>query len=357
MKKSPINPVLKFRFSLNHRIVFYKKLMSFTKEEFPVFDSLVKFKERFDKKKDFRAKIIEHILNTMKHGYSFSYALKGWVPEAELNLISAGEEGKGIDTGLAEAIKFGDSAKKIKSTIVAGSIYPLVLLSVVLGFIAMFSVQMAPTYLNILPLQRWPSLGQSLYGFSTFIVNYMIILLLILAALGVFIGKTMGGWTGPIRRIFDKLPPWSIYKVYQASSFLISLASMMQSGTPLNDALKKIKNSGSPWLAGYLEEMLKNMKKGGKNFGQHLHVGLLDEETAGDVIDYSELGKFEEAIYSIGEQNLEESVKKISQKMGLARNLMIVIMGLTVGIIYYTSIELNSAVAEAASSNTKMFKK
>ena len=126
----------------------------------------------------------------------------------------------------------------------------------------------------------------------------------------------------------------------------------MQTGVPLNDAIIKIKNTSSPWLAHYMDEMLKNLKRGGKNFGVHLNVGLLDEETAGDVIDYSELGKFEVAIYSIGEKNLKDSVLRIQNNMSLARNLMLVVVGLTVGVIYYTSIELNGTVAEAASMKT-----
>jgi len=131
----------------------------------------------------------------------------------------------------------------------------------------------------------------------------------------------------------------------------------MQSGTPLNESLKKIKKTSSPWLADYVNDMEKNLKKGGKNFGSHLDVGLLDEETAGDVIDYSELGKFEQAVYTIGEKNLEQSVEKIEVRMAMLKNLMLVLVGLTVGMIYYTSIELNGSVAESASSSTSSMMK
>lgn len=353
VKKPEIDKILKFKLGLKERINIYERLKSYTEEEFPVYESLVKFKMRYDKKKDFRGKIIGIWLEKMKAGYSFSQAINGWVPEAELNLISSGEDGAGIEKGLAEAIKFGKSAQKIKSTIIGGSLYPLILLLVVLGFIAMFSKQMAPTYLNILPLERWPDMGQNFYMASKLIVDQWYILLTTLIVASFFITKTIGVWTGSTRELFDKVPPWSVYKVYQSCSFLISLASMMQSGTPLNDSLLKIKKSSSPWLANYIEEMMRNLRRGGKNFGQHLNVGLLDDETAGDVVDYSELGKFEAAIYSIGEKNLEESVHQIELKMGIARNLMIVIVGVTVGLIYYTSIELNGVVAEAASSNQK----
>ena len=351
-KVAEINKYLKFRLGLKARIGIYKKLKSFTEEEFPVYDSLLKFKTRYDKKKDFRGKIIGLWLENMKHGLSFSQSIKGWVPDSELNLITAGEEGKGVEKGLGEAIKFAESSQKIKNTIIAGSAYPAVLLAVVVGFIAMFSIKMAPTYLTILPVERWPEMGQNFYHLSKFIVDYWYILLGGGLVIGFATASTMTKWTGRIRQVFDRLPPWSVYKVYQASAFLISLASMMQSGTPLNDALKRIKKSSSPWTGEYLELMLKNLRKGGQNFGQHLNVGLLDEETAYDVIDYSELGKFEEAIYSIGEKNLEESVERIEKRMSIVRNLMIVLVGVTVGVIYYTSIDLNSTVAEAASSST-----
>ena len=350
-KKNQVDAWLKFRLGLDKRINIYERLKSYTEEEFPVYESLLKFQARYAKKKDFRAKIIGFWLEKMKHGFSFSQAIEGWVPDAELNLIAAGEEGKGIEKGLGEAVKFAKSSQKIKNTIIGGSMYPLILLTVVLGFVAMFSVKMAPTYLSILPLERWPEMGQDFYAVSSFIVSSWYIPLSILAVAAVVIAKTLGTWTGSVREVFDKFPPWSVYKVYQASAFLISLASMMQSGTPLNDALKKIKTSSAPWLASYMEDMMKNLRRGGKNFGQHLNVGLLDEETAGDVIDYSELGKFEEAIYSIGEKNLEESVARIQSRMDIIKNLMIVLVGVTVGVIYYTSIELNGTVAEAASSN------
>ena len=351
-KEIKIDKILKFRLGLQQRISIYKRLKSFTESEFPVYDSLTKFKYRYDLKKDFRGKIIGIWLENMKQGDSFSKAITGWVPESELNLISAGEDGAGIEHGLHEAIKFAESAQKIKSTIISGATYPLVLFFVVVGFIAMFSVQLAPTYLSFLPIERWPDLGRYFYYLSRGIVDYWYILLAIFIALGILIGTTIGSWVGNTRTFFDKFPPWSVYKVYQSSAFLISLASMMKSGTPLNDALKKIKKTSSSWVGFYLEQMLRNLKKGGKSFGKHLDVGLMDEETAGDVIDYSELGNFESAVYEIGEKNLETSVQKIESRMAVLKNLMIALVGITVMVIYYTTIELNSTVAEAASNST-----
>lgn len=351
------NWYLKFRFNLKSRINLYEKLKAYTEEEFPIYDSLVKFKNRYDKKKDFRGLIIKEWLSNMEHGNSFSKAIKGWIPESELNLISAGEEGKGIEKGLYEAIRFAKSSEKIKKAIINNAQYPITLLLVISIFIAMFSVQIAPTYLKILPLEKWPDLGRYFYYVSSFLLNNWYIMIAILFGLSYATIKTLGTWVGPTREFFDKIPPWSIYKVYQGCSFLIGLTSMMQSGTPLNDALKKIKNVSSKWTSGYIEDMLKNLKRGGRNFGQHLNVGLLDEETSGDVIDYSELGKFEEAVYAIGEKNLIDSIEKIEKRMAIIKNVMIVFVGIVVGIVYYTSVQLNAEIAEYASMQGSQYQK
>lgn len=62
----------------------------------------------------------------MKLGQSFHEAIEGFVPDAELNLISAGEQGPGIDKGLQEAASFARSSREIRDIIIDGSVYPVV---------------------------------------------------------------------------------------------------------------------------------------------------------------------------------------------------------------------------------------
>jgi len=212
---------------------------------------------------------------------------------------------------------------------------------------------MSPTYMSLLPVAEWPWMGQWLQAASTTLVKHWI-------SFGIFLGILAWGaqWsmtkvTGPVRRVLDRVPPWSIFKTFHACSFLITLASLMKSGVPVFDALKRMEalSGKNIWLRSYIQTMLLNLRKGGRNFGQHLDVGLLDKSTALDVIDYSELGRFEEAIYKMGEQLLRKSLVDIKKGMAVAKNIMIAFIGLSVGAIYYTSVELNSTVASQASSH------
>lgn len=344
--------LLKFRFGVGKRINMYERLQSFSEDGFSIFETLQRFKLRYTKRKDFRAQIVDKWLEKMKHGSSFNDALMGWVPEAERNLIAAGERGEGVHLGLKEAVRFTMAAARIKSAIKMGAAYPSILLSMILVFVAAFSKYMAPTFLFILPVDKWPPMASALYFASTFLVKYWFFIILFIVGVCSFVGYTIPRWVGRIRSVFDHAPPWSIYRSYQASAFLISLASMMRSGVPLNEALKAMRKNAEPWLAIYLDKMFSNLKKGGKNYGLHLDVGLLDEETAGDVVDYSELGKFETAIYAIGERNLETGVIKINLQMNVAKNLMLMVVAFTVGWIYYVNADLSTTIAEVAATST-----
>lgn len=344
-----VDKILKMRaLGLKSRLTLYKRIKSYTEEQFPIVASLEKFKTRYDKKKDPRGKVIGIWLDNMTQGATFVQAIEGWVPDTEFNLITAGDEGRGIEYGLAEAIKFTESAEKIKKVIKSNAAYPVVLGTLLYLMLSMFAVKLAPTYLQYLDIYSWPILAQYLYYIGDALSSYWMFVIAGIAILAFVVGATIDKWAGDTRAIFDRFPPWSIYKTYQASSFLISLASMMQSGRPLNKSLQRLKESSPNYLDWYIDKMLNNLKTGGKNFGVHLNVGLLDEETAGDVEDYSSLGRFEEAIYTIGEENLKSSIEKIEAKMMIVRTLMMFAVAATLGWIYYANIELNTAVAEAA---------
>lgn len=345
--------ILKARFTLSRRIRLYKKLMQYTKQGFPVYETLIKFKKRQGKR--FEGKIFDIWIQEMKKGHAFYQAIEGWVPVSELNLIAAGEQGKGLHTGLEEAIRFTESFSKIKSIIIGGSIYPLALLAIAFFFIGSFATQLAPVFLSFLSVNYWPTDAKFLLAMSQFIAGYWYIVLAGLIGFCVFISKTIGFWSSSLReKVFDKLPPWSIYKSYNTAAFLITLSSMMRSGTPLNNSLKSMAKISNRWLRNYLEKMMLNLKKGTKNFGVALDVGLMDEETAGDIIDYSELGSFEEAIHAIGAQNIEDIIKRINAQMAVFRNLMLLVVGLIAGWIYFTTYMLNTIVAESASTGKSM---
>lgn len=342
--------VLNARFGLSKRITMYEKITAFLEANIDLVRSLQTIRDRYAQRKDFRAAIMTDWIATLEEGKKFADALSPWVPPGELMLIEAGERGGDLITGLKEAVVLSTAANQNKNAIIAGVAFPVVLFMMLGAMLIMFQVQMVPVFEALLKVDKWPPSAQTLNSISGFVYKRLWFLIIGILALAFLIGKTMPTWTRRPRNIFDKLPPWNVYRSYQASSFLIALSSLMRAGVPAYDALKTMSKNASPWMRSHLDKMMGSMSLGGGNMGRALDTGLLDDETAGDVQDYSRLGSFSDAIYILGGRSLEKGIKAIQSRMGIIKNLLLILVAGSIIWIYFASFGLQTTVADRMNS-------
>ncbi len=343
----------KLTFGLKARVSLYERVEAFLVAGIDVVTTLRTIRDRYLKRRSTRgkAKILDAWIRSMERGGTFSDAIKEWVPSSEHMLISSGERGEGIVSGLQEARVLSQASARSKAAILGGTIFPSVLFAMIIGMLIMFQVQMVPIFKQLLPIERWPGSAQTLNSLSSFMKNQLYVVLgIVIAAAGV-ISYTMPRWRGEIRlKFFDKLPPWSIYRSYQSSSFLISLSSLMKAGVANYDALRLMHRTASPWMRLHLERMMFNMRSGGENPGESLDTGMLDPDVAGDIQDYSRLGSFQSAIYRIGQRSLEDGVKSIQLKMDVLKNVLLFAVAGSIVWIYLTSYGLQTTIANSVNS-------
>lgn len=341
--------VQKLFFGLKVRTSLYERIEAFLVAGIDIFTTLRTIRDRYESRRKTRgrAKVLTSWIRSMERGGTFSDAIKPWVPSSEHMLISSGERGEGIISGLKEARVLSIAAAQSKSAILGGTIFPCVLFAMIIGMLIMFQVQMVPIFKGLLPVERWPGSARSLNSLSGFVKDRLYFLLAFVALLGIFVSYTLPRWRGDLRnKVFDKLPPWSIYRSYQSSSFLISLSSLMKAGVANYDALRLMHRTASPWMRQHLEKMMIAMRLGGgDNPGKALDTGMLDPEVAGDIQDYSRLGSFQDAIYRIGQRSLEEGVKAIRIKMDVLKNLLLFCVAGSIVWIYLTSYGLQTTIA------------
>lgn len=340
-------------FGLKTRLSLYERIEAFMVAGVDVVTTLRTIRNRYQGRRRTRgkAKVLDSWIRAMERGGTFSDAIKAWVPSSEHMLISSGERGEGIISGLQEARVLSEATARSKAAIYGGTIFPGVLFAMIIGMLIMFQVQMVPIFEGLLPVERWPGSAQTLNSLSSFMKNQLYLVLGGVLAISAIIGYSMPRWRGDIRtKVFDKLPPWSIYRSYQASSFLISLSSLMKAGVANYDALRLMHRNASPWMQQHLEKMMTSMRHGGENQGKALNTGLLDQEVAGDIEDYSQLGSFQDAIYQIGQRTLEEGVKSIQIKMDVLKNVLLFAVAASIVWIYLTSYGLQTTIANQANS-------
>lgn len=335
----------RFQFGLAARISFYRRVSAFVGDGVPLYDALSAIHARYQKNRDSRAVMTARWLENIRAGAPFAKALEGWVPAQELMLIDAGERAGDLPGGLEQAIVVSEASAKMRSALIGGISYPGVLFAILTGMVAGFSFKMVPILVQVTPPEAWPGSAKLLYSLSQVVVHQGWMILL---ALGGAIGLQLyllPRFTGPLRQHFDRIPPWSLYRDTQGAAFLIALAAMMRAGIPLADAIRRMRDLANPWTDSHLQVMLARLRAGVPN-GEALNTGITDPETAGDIVDYGRLSSFERAMSAIGGQVVDRGIKRISAGAGAMRTVMIILVGITLGWIYWAFYTLTSGVSQ-----------
>jgi type II secretory pathway component PulF len=116
--------------------------------------------------------------------------------------------------------------------------------------------------------------------------------------------------------VFDRYPPWSLYKIFTGITWLLALSALVKGGVPVSVALTSLRKDSSKYLKERIDGALFHIKNG-ENLGQALGKSGLefpDKQIIADLKIYSELDNFEEALDKLANEWLEESVYMIEQR-------------------------------------------
>lgn len=264
----------------------------------------------------------------LNNGKTFSEALKGWAPDRERLMLSVGDVSD-LESALLNLIKVSEGSTKMIRPIVGAITYPAFLLMMAVLIIYAIGVYMVPPMIDAAPNVRWRGLAADLVDVSAWIKDNWIIAFSALPIIMAVIYFTISIWTGPIRVIFDSIPPWSLYRVFVGISWLLSLAALVNGGTPISTALRALRRDASRYLKERIDKTLVFINNG-DNLGQALaktKLNFPDVEVINDLKIYSELDNFEEALNNMANEWLEESVVMIEQKASVLNMIALLAIG------------------------------
>ncbi|MFO0002678.1 MAG: type II secretion system protein F, partial [bacterium] len=92
---------------------------------------------------------------------------------------------------------------------IGGLSYPGVLIAMLGGMLYLFGVQVIPNFEQLLPKDQWQGLAYGMAIMSTFAQKYMVPTALGLVLFVVVFSITAPRWTGRLRSLLDRVPPWS----------------------------------------------------------------------------------------------------------------------------------------------------
>lgn len=299
------------------------------------FYGLVKDEEKYDIKKDPEYFFLINAIEILRMGKKVSQCFDGWVTKEEKLLIASGED-VDLPAALGRAIALMEKNAKIKKTTRKAAIQPLIFFGLIAGILSFFAWRMVPILTNLLPIPEWPEMGQIFHSISTTVFNYWYLIFGGIIVFGIILAKTLPVWTGPVRDIFDNFFVWDIYRRITASTFVISLATLMQSGERLSVALESIYNLSTKYQKRQVKIMLSNLNKMDDS-GEILTKDVTFLKEIGDDIKILAKAKdFAEAIESVGEDSMEATLLLVEAKSSMYTSLLKLSVFLTAAWILVT---------------------
>lgn len=275
---------------------------------------------------------------SVQNGHTLAEGMQDWVPRAEQLVILAGEQSGRLEAGLGAVIDVVQASRRIRSVVAGGAAYPLLVTSIVLGYVYLFGTRVVPEFGRLSDPSGWHGAARGLHLMSIWVQHWMpqFVLLIVLACVAVV--HSLPRWRGSARLVADRLPPYSIYRLLSGSGFLLAFSALLSAGITVEKALFRLCDCASPWLRERLEGALLGVKSG-LNCGEALRnsgYGFPSPEIVDDLCIYAEYRGFPEVLKMMADEWMAEGVERISRQMkvlnGVAIALLtLVIAGLVVG--------------------------
>ena len=247
-------PFAKAFFGMTGRVRIYEQLQALLEGDLKLDRALDAIWDRASKQGRSPTSVDAIVVNAWRQEYrkaaSLAEAVKGWVPVRDQMLIEAGELSGDLVGTLAELQEVNQSVSRMKGELTGALVYPLVLFAAIIGIIYIFGSAVIPEFAAILPVEEWTGIAATMAGLATFTQTMLVPSLLGVVTVITLLSLSMSRWRGFLRTRFDKLPPWSLYRLFQGVAFMLSLSALLRAGVHLPVALARLRDNANPWLHG-----------------------------------------------------------------------------------------------------------
>jgi len=334
------------------RLKIYYKLAALLRNKFTLMDALDRIwmieSDDGKKQEEPMAVAVAWWLRELEKGLPFSAAIEGWAPMREKLMLSVGDVSK-LEKALLNVIKVSEGSNRIIQPLVGAITYPVIMLCLSLVIVVGVGVYMVPPLLEFAKNATWSGTARSLVWLSGFVKVYWWTFPLVLIGFIGGIYASFALFTGPVRVKFDKFPPWSLYRMFTGVSWLMSLAALVESGTPIAKAMQSLRQSANPYLRERIDKALMYMKNG-DNLGTALkksNTHFPEDELIGDLEIYSELDNFEEALNSVATEYLEDSITNIKKEAGILNSLALLLVSAVIAWVLLGVFDMQNQVQNA----------
>ena len=344
-----------FRMNTEKRIALLRKLASMLRNDFTLMNALgrlemIESNNGRNPNEPF-AIVMRVWQQNLERGMSFSDTTRGWLPDEETLLVTSGNISNLI-VALENTTRVVESAGRIRRAVRNAIAYPLFLLVLTFGIVVMVGLYLVPPLVDVAGADViWRGAARGLISMSDFTVKYWYMFAVIFAVLFVVIWLSLANWAGRLRVLFDKLPPWNIYKIHVSVGWLMSLSSMIAAGITMPDALRMLADNAPRYLRTILDETL-HFVANGDNLGVALSRTGRDfpnKEIIGDLMIYADMTDFDKNITSIANDYMDESVRKMESISNVLNSIGIMLVSAIIAWVVLGTFQMQDQITAVLS--------
>ncbi|MEG1609967.1 MAG: type II secretion system F family protein [Bilophila sp.] len=332
-------------FSSSVRLRTWKKLEAHTRHGLDLEYSLRLLRDQaVERKKISLARQYNGILDLLGTGRTLDVALAPCAPPEEVMLIGGGQASGRLSEGFRLAVNLIEARKKITDALINALTYPCVLFVIGIGLLLLVSVSVIPTLALVSNPKTWTGSSAVLYGLASFVASPLGVTCLVgFIGLVLMLFVTLPFWTGSLRLVADRFPPWSIYRLTVGSGWLFTVATLMRSGissTHILDVMIESENT-TPYLRERILAVAEQCGRG-KNLAEGLAMTKLcwpDPELVDDLCVYAGLPGFHYQIHELATEWMVDGIVQIQKQAGL---LKVGLLSLIVAFILLLMLALSS---------------
>lgn len=340
MRKIDLNrefAILQFKLGSQRRVRLWRKLGSLISNGVPILTALEDLHRRARTKggKHPDTIMFSEWMRALRNGERLSTAIEAWIPQSEAMIISAGEQSGDLISAFESAISITTAGNEIRGAVIGGVAYPTILFGFAIGLMWLFGTKVIPQFSRIIgDDSKWTGMAAITVKLSNFTQHYLIFVVISVITLIGFIIYLLPRWDSQLRVKLDKMPPFSIYRLTNGAAWLISLSALIKSGVRLEQALQKLSHRSGKWMKNRIASALSGMR-GGLSLGEALArsgFGFPDEEIIDDLVVYSKLSGFDEALDILGKEWIAEGVARIKGQMRVLNGTAILFVAVVIAV-------------------------
>ena len=326
-----------FEFNAKARQRLYYKLAQLLRNGVSL-DRALEQISRIEEKRKHKATaaVLRRWRSSIENGVNFGQTIAPFVPPSESLLLETGGNSGRLQESFLNAAESVGQQRRVKDAIVSAGAYPALLIVVLIAALVLASYNIIPAFGEVLPVEQWQGTAALLAKVTAAIREYGLIMFGILVAFIMLISFSMPRWTGRTRLWVENIAPYSIYRMWQGSSFLLSVASLMASGVKIDDnSMRRLGARASPYLQERIRAIARQLTAG-LNLGDALDrtgYSFPESELIDDLRIYATLKGFEENLSTITREWVGDVEGKVVAAMKVLNTVALVLIAVTLGVL------------------------